>query len=334
MMNRRRKNITFALMLASMLVLMMVGCSTEETAYRGTDSANNLTASKPVIAATNVALQNMAAAIVGDFADVIRPQVQSHAQGGLDTQAVLRMQSAAVVLTNGPGADDASWLNLISLNESRVFATTSAEFELTDFIQVQDYRTVHSHGDEGEHSHPWLVPHCWLDPRLAAAQSLAVLNRLTEAFPDQETNFSANYQSLKQELASVEELAEKVGELIAARGITVIASDPRLLFFTRSLNSEDNYFLWFDPPEVPKAVEELNRRQPKGEQRLLLLCPNSAGSLAEQLPDATGIKTAIISLIEEGVEGGNTDGGNADPFVLKLRDNYLALKAAAEGMKD
>ena len=332
-MNTRVKHVAFAMVLAS----LVVGCSANETDYQGSGKANNAPDSKPIIAATNLALESMAKTIVGDFADVVRPRVELNSERGLDAEEVISMQRAAVVLTNGPGAEDAAWLNLISLNESRIFATTSAEFEFSDFIQVEDYRTVHSHGDEGEHSHPWLVPHCWLNPRLASAQSQGVLNRLIQVFPKQEATFSANHKLLKQELESVQEMVDEVGELIQSRGLTVIASDPRLLFFTRSLNTKDNYFLWFEPPEISTAIVELEKRKSQGTKRLLLLCPESTSLLAEELSNTTDIETATVNLIEE-VRTENQHAaeevGNSRGFVSELRANYQTLKTVVEGMSD
>ena len=328
MTNRRRNYVAFALLMAS----LVLGCSTKEAAYKDTGDADGSSESKPIIAATNFALQSMARAIVGDFADVVRPRVQLDPKGGLDVEEVIRIQKATVVLTNGPGADDAAWLNLISLNESRVCATTSEEFELSDFIQVEDYRTVHSHGDEGEHSHPWLVPQCWLNPRLAAAQSLAVRNRLIKAFPDQEADFTANHQSLQEALGWVEGLAGEVAELIEAKRIVVIASDPRLLFFTRSLKTEDNYFLWFEPPEPFKAIAEFEQRKTEDQKRVLLLCPSSAKPLAEELSESLGIAAATVSLIEESEESEGAT--NPLGYVKKLRANYDTLKTVVEGMED
>lgn len=322
-MNTRRKYIVLTLM----LVLALGGCSTNESTQHGAKNTDPLTESKPIIGATNLALESMAKAIVGGFADVIRPQVQSDPESGLNMDEVIPMQRAAVVFTNGPGADDAAWLNLISLDQSRVCATTSEEFELSDFIQVEDYRTVHTHGDEGEHSHPWLVPHCWLDPRLAGAQSLSIRNRLTKAFPDQEAVFAANHRSLKQELELVEKLADEVAELIKSKSLTVIASDPRLLFFTRALKLEDNYFLWFEPPETSTAIAELEKRTPQDGESLVLLCPPTARLLAEELSGSTEIATATVSLIEKAEEG-----ANAIKYIAELRKNYQTLKAVAEGM--
>jgi len=325
-MNRHREYLVLALM----LTLSLMGCSTSETTSGEAANAKPSTQTKPVIAATNFALQSMAKAIVGDFADVIRPQVQSSPQRGLDTEEVIAMQNADVVLTNGPGANDAAWLDLISLNESRVVATTSDEFELSDFIQVEDYRTVHSHGDEGEHSHPWLVPHCWLNPRLAHSQSLSILNRLIAAYPDQKETFSAHHKSLKQELQSVEALAGEVAELIQARNLTVIASDPRLLFFTRSLKLDDNYLLWFELPEASAAIDELEKRKPGGQAKLVLLCAQETCALKSQLEEATGAAVLPVSLIESA----EVEPDSARDYIAMLRENYQRLKSVAEGMTD
>ena len=327
-MNGRPKYFVLVLM----LILPMVGCSADQSGSEDAGTAAQKTESKPVIAATNFALESMAKEIVGGYADVIRPQVQD-AANGLNLEEVVSMQNAAVVLTNGPGADDAAWLNLISLNESRVHATTSDEFELEDFIQVEDYRTVHSHGDEGEHSHPWLVPHCWLNPKLAQAQSLSVLNRLIEVFPGEESTFTANHRSLKQELGAVEELAGEVAELLQSKKIRVMASDPRLLFFTRSLKLDDDYFLWFEMPEISEAIAELKKRKPKGQQKLLLLWAQreSSGSFRKSLADSTETKIVPVSLMEE---AGSAGSSSAREYTAALRDNYQVIKTAIEGMTD
>ena len=341
MMNSRRKCVAFTLMLA----LLAVGCSTKEKTKRDVGNTDATVETKPIIAATNFALQSMAEVIVGDFADVIRPRVQLEPKGGLNMEEVFRMQEATVVLTNGPGADDAAWLNLISIDQSRVFAATSAEFELSDFIQVEDYRTVHSHGDEGEHSHPWLVPHCWLNPRLAIAQSLGVCDYLIKKFPEQGSAFTANHRLLSQELELVEELAGEVRELIQSKRVTVIASDPRLLFFTRALGLPDDYFLWFEPPEISAAIAELEKRKLETEKKLLLLCPKSVGLLSDEWSNSTGIAIATVSLIEE-VEG-KSDGvlqseaaelgeaaelRDSQGFVSELRANFQTLKTVVEGI--
>lgn len=291
--------------------------------------ASDTTASKKtVIAATNTALQCLTKAIVGEAAEVIRPRVRGKSNSGLDTQEMLRLQAADLIVTNGPGADDADWMQLISLDTNRIHATTSDEFEISDFIQVQDYRTVHSHGDQGEHSHPWLVPHCWLAPKLAQAQSLSLLNRLTEEFPQHGQDFRQRYDALSGELNAVGDLAKEVAELLDSKHVHVVASDPRLLFFTRSLNLDDDYLLWFDLPEASDAITQLRKRTTDKPQTVLLWSQD-AGSIADPIAAATGVVMVRVGLIED--RDDSFDGGD---FVAGLRLNYENLKTAVRGMSD
>lgn len=313
----------------AVLLLPLMGCARNDQPHgtndaAGTTTENEVETSVPVLAATNVALKNMTKAIVGDYAEVIRPDVQTGSGTGLDTKEVLRLQAADLVVTNGPGANDAAWLDLVSLDASRIHATTGDEFALSDFIQVQDYRTVHSHGDQGEHSHPWLVPHCWLSPRLARAQSLSLLNRLIQEFPEQESVLHERYRALDKQLKELEALAEEMVVLLQANNINVIASDPRLLFFTRSLEMEDEYFLWFELPKASAAVAQLQKRV-SGNEKSLLLWAQDAGSLSDELAQATGVAMTRVDLIERDVSAN---------YVEALRGNYESIRTVVGELTD
>ena len=321
-----KKRRSFLIAATCIFIASVLGCGDSDSKVSSQTSTGNQASNKPLIAATNAALESMAKVIVGDFAEVIRPQVQAESGQGLNVEEVLRLQNADLVFTNGPGANDAAWLDLISLDTARVHATTSDEFELSDFIQVEDYRTVHSHGDQGEHSHPWLVPQSWLDPKLAKAQSLSMLNRLVKTFPAQESGFRQRYRDLKVQLGDLEELAAEVAELLKAKKVHVIVSDPRLLFFTRSLKLEDDYLLWFELPTSSTAIAELKKRLPAEKMNTLLLWAQEAGSLNEEIADGTGVESATISLIEGDKLDGDVD------FVDQLREDFETVKAALEGM--
>ena len=325
MIKQRWHHLATAVLLTLSLV-QLFGCGDSSQNIEDQSSVENQETSTPVIAATNAALASMTKTIVGEVAKVVRPQVEAESGQGLNVEEVLRLQDADLVFTNGLGANDAAWLDLISLDASRVHATTTDEFELSDFIQVEDYRTVHSHGDEGEHSHPWLVPQSWLNPRSAKAQSLSVVNRLAKTFPDQESGFRDRHRELEKELSHLEGVADDVAELIKAKKVSVIVSDPRLLFFTRSLKLEDNYLLWFDLPNSADAVSELRKRMADGKKKVLLLWAQDAGSLPREISDATDVESTRISLIEEEKFAG---GGE---FVTQLRQNFEMLKTALEGM--
>ena len=320
--------------LLMILTALVLGCGNSDLEVQTQSPAEINASTKPLIATTNAALKSLAKGIVGDYAEVDQMQIEAESGQGLNVDEVLRLQNADLVFTNGPGANDAAWLDLISLDPARVHGTTNDEFELTDFIQIEDYREVHSHGDEGEHSHPWLVPQSWLNPRLAKAQSLSILNRLVKNFPDQESEFRKRYRGLETQLIELEELAAEVANLLDAKKVRVIASDPRLLFFTRALKLEDDYVLWFDFPETDAAIAELKKRLPveNAQAKTLLLWAQDAGSLNDAVVEATGIKSAVINLIEDSHY--DSDAGNDVTYVDQLRKNLETVKAALEEMND
>ena len=106
-------------------------------------------------------------------------------------QEVRVLQSSDVLLTNGRGAPFATWLPKVTLDKEKIFETTR-NFELTDFIQINEHQIVHSHGNEAQHTHPWMVPHCWLNPRLALAQAREICEKLSLIYPDRADTFGEN----------------------------------------------------------------------------------------------------------------------------------------------
>ena len=74
---------------------------------------------------------------------------------------IANIQKADLIITNGPGIDYANWLIKVTLPDSKICATSEA-LSLQDFIKVKGVDIVHSHGPEGEHSHPFMVAYSWL----------------------------------------------------------------------------------------------------------------------------------------------------------------------------
>lgn len=302
-------------------MIVLAGCSGTVSHDKPSPPKPN----QPLLAATNGALADMTRFIAGDTAEVVCPHTQSSFDHELaaampPTEIVLRLQQAKIVFTNGPGADDAPWLNLVSLQSDRVHATTSDEFEISDFIQVQDFAMVHSHGDQGEHSHPWLVPHCWMNPQLAAAQSVSIRNRLILEFPQHQEVFRTNQSALAKELEELHQLSQEVGQLLQARRCTTIASDPRLLFFTRALNQPDHYFLWFDLPPSPQAANAL--KQATQTDNTMILWAQPPGQLAPALSKNDAVVNVVIDRIETDQPQG---------YLQRMRDNFQAVKNAVTG---
>lgn len=298
----RYLNSAATVLLITMSIVVAGGCNATNLENDGVTPETHA----PSVAATNAALASMTQSIVGDIVEVTCPNfpssVKREGPAAMPPMAeILRLQRSDIVFTNGPGADDAPWLNLVSIRSDRIHATTSDEFELSDFIQVHDFAMVHSHGDEGEHSHPWLVPHCWLNPRLAAAQSVSILNRLIREYPQHEKAFRSNQAAMSAELDELDTLAKGIGQLLRSRNCVTIASDPRLLFFTRSLNQKDNYLLWFDLPTAARATEDVKTKilQTKlPAENVMILWAQPPGELASSIGEANGIINVVIDRIE------------------------------------
>jgi zinc transport system substrate-binding protein len=298
---------------------ILSGCQTDASPSLPTPTTD----SRPLVAATNGALSDMARSLIGDVADVFCPDSKALTNENFEADQLIRLQQSEIIFTNGPGANDAQWLDLISLQNDQIHATTNDQFELNDFIQVQDYRTVHSHGDQGEHSHPWMVPHCWLSPRLAIAQSVSMGDRLVKLFPQHHDLIRKNQALLQSQLEDVITLAQATAKQIEAETITVIASDPRLLFFTRALNQTDNYFLWFDLPNAVKASAELRERLPKG--KVLMLWAEAPGELVAATAELKGVLNVVIERLDDDQPG---------QYLSLMRKNFAAVKSAIEGATD
>ena len=273
-----------------------------------------------VIATTNYPLQAITELIAGQDFNVWCPTV---------TQAVpardqlRKLQQSSGVFTNGPGADFSPWLDLVTIDQDKVFETTTDSFELSDFIQVAEHQIVHSHGDEGEHSHPWMVPHCWLDPRLVLLQAEAVRDRLSQQYPAYETTFHKNYlQSLEEPLLGLIQDNTKLTRRLNNTKETWVLSDPRLMFFARSLKMDAGHMLWFDLPEPALAVDQLQEKigDKKSAGEVWLLWAQDHGPLKDVVgPVARSVE---LDLIEQPLPG--------QTFLVRLRSNFDAVAAAAQ----
>ena len=214
----------------------------------------------------------------------------------------------------------------MTIEQDKIFETTTNSFELSDFIQVAEHQVVHSHGDEGEHSHPWMVPHCWLDPRLVLLQAEAVRDDLSRRYPEHEKTFRENYaQALELPLTALIQDNEQLARRLEATKERWILSDPRLKFFARCLGVDAEHLLWFDLPEPALAEEELREKidQKKATGEVLLLWAQDGGPLKDTLdPLARSIE---LDLIEQPLPG--------QTFLQRLRANFDVVAEAVGSNK-
>ena len=143
--------------------LAFVGCVQDAEKASGT-VGENLDSDFRVVA-VSYPLQYLTGRIAGDLVAVDCPVplgVEDPSQWKPSREAVLAMQSADLVIANGVGADYAKWLPKVSLPGSKLCRTATKGLSISDYIAVEDVSMVHSHGPEGEHSHPTMVSRTWL----------------------------------------------------------------------------------------------------------------------------------------------------------------------------
>ena len=178
-------------------------------------------------------------------------------------EQIIGIQNSDLLIVNGPNARYANWID-VSTIPLKLICKSCNLFSKGDTISVRDYQITHTHGPEGEHSHPYTVPYSWLDPSLAAKQAQAICIRLCEEYPDYKETFKNNESELIAELGKLTELARTNSE-----EVTVVSSSPQAKYLTRCLGLKDLHLLAFDnvtPDDLGQMEKSLE--QWIGEKRI------------------------------------------------------------------
>ena len=158
------------------------------------------------------------------------------------------LQAADLVVING--ATYESWLDSVSLDDSKVFDSTH---ELSESFIKTDDSVTHSHGPTGEHSHSGIGSQLWLDPRLAVGQAGSLEKYLVQSLPES-MRFDLRNQAIKlnDRLLSME--AEFVAKTDKCRGWSVITSHPVYQYLAERLEWQVHSMHW-EPNETPSDEE-------------------------------------------------------------------------------
>lgn len=172
-------------------------------------------------------------------------------------EVVSQMQSADLIIANGTGATYARWLATVSLPDSKIVNTASRALTLKDFIAVENKQIVHSHGPEGEHSHPVMASRPWLDPAIATKQSVFIASKLKKTYPDLSSQIDSNLKQLRTELANLDSEIRNLQE----SKLVVLTIDAKFKFLTRAIGADDET-LEFVESESTKFVAEVKKLRP------------------------------------------------------------------------
>jgi zinc transport system substrate-binding protein len=209
------------------------------------------------IYSVNYPLQYFAERIAGKHATVTFPAPEGvdPAFWAPDIETIGRYQQADLILMNG--ADYAKWAGKVSLPHSRL-VNTSRHFK-DQYLTATDTDTgTHSHGMEGEHSHPGVAFTTWLDFSLAARHASAIKDALVAKRPDFEKEIEKNHQALENDLLALDHKLKTIASATPERPL--LASHPVYQYLARRYSLNIKSVLW-EPDTFPSEEQWMELRQ-------------------------------------------------------------------------
>jgi zinc transport system substrate-binding protein len=197
----------------------------------------------------NYPLAYFAQRIGGEHIDVVFP-----VPGGVDpafwipdAKDIAGFQQADLILLNGAGY--AKWIKRASLPR-RKLVNTSAAFH-DQYISVRE-TVSHQHGPGGEHSHAGTAFTTWLDFSQAIEQARAIKQALEKKLPEKAETFGQNFQSMEQELDSLDQAMMAMVAKDPDR--LFIASHPVYQYLARRYHIKLVSVMW-EPEVIPDATQ-------------------------------------------------------------------------------
>lgn len=296
-----------------MIGVLVLGCSSA----RNSDSESATIENSKRIVAVSYALQYLTQRIAGESYEVEFPAASSPDPRNWKPtiDEIASMQRAAMIVVNGSGTEYAKWLVQTSLPQSKICSSCD-DLKLRELISVKDFQIVHSHGPEGEHSHPYMVPYPWLDPSIAIRQAETIAACLKKHWPEHAEQFESNLSSLKADLKQlIAELPKPQDETV-----TVITANPHLKYLTRAAGMDDVHLLWFDvPTEInwESARVDFEERAAGIRATRIFMTEPPAEPLAQYFADQ-GISVIQFNTLDQQPADGD--------FLTSMRQNIDRLK--------
>ncbi len=221
------------------------------------------------------------------------PEGGDPAQWKPSVDELLAMQGAELIFLNGAGYS--SWLDKVSLADSRLVVTSEAARE--QWIE-QEGQVTHSHGPEGEHAHSGYQFTTWMDMRLARVQAEAVAAALWERWPGKEAEYDRN---LEQLLADIDGLdAGYEAELARLADRQFIYSHPVYQYFERRYDAAGTSLHW-EPDAMPSDEQWRELVELAGEGALFVWEGEPDAAIAARMA-AMGIESVVIDPAENVAE--------------------------------
>ena len=293
-------------------MLLVIACTKTEQAPEESTSAD---ADKLIsIYVVNYPLHYFAERIGGEYVDVRLP-----APGDVDPAFwlpepgdIAGFQKADLIVLNG--AAYAKWISRATLPDKALVDTSSL---FSDELITIDSAVTHTHGPQGDHSHGDMAFTTWLDPTLALRQASAIRDALVELRPEQEEAFSESYQSLLNDLISLDEQTKQIAKGIGDRPL--LFSHPVYQYFIRRYNLNGVELHW-EPDQMPtdtmwRDLESLLAEHPA---RWMIWEAEPEPAVVARL-SASGIKSIVFDPVGNVPASGD--------YLSVIRDNTRNLES-------
>lgn len=326
-MSRSAVQLVFAI--SALSFCLLAGCP-KQTDQNKADSkpSPQPTESKPLIIAVSYPLEYLTQRIAGTDFDVRCPVPAGQAASTWrpNRDDIQMMQKAEMVVANGVGARFAKWLEMASIPAKKICNSATRGLSIKDFIEIDDVRFTHSHGNLGEHSHPTNCAYTWLNPEIALKQSKHIHDELARRFPDQAAEFAKRFAELTADLKELQAAFASIPQSAEAEFAAVLTAQPELKFFSRACNWDDLHLKWFEPPEAATAKTELeemlnfvsNRPTIKRNGKTLLLSTYEFPESLLKSIESYKVAVVVIDKLDVRPEKGD--------YLSVMRENVSKLK--------
>lgn len=226
-------------------------------------------------------------------------------------EAIARVQSAALILSGGPGASP--WGEAVPLPAARTIDSTA---NARSRFPPERQGVRHRHGGGAEHSHGASAAQAWLDLGLARLQARAVRDGLVRVRPESEATIDARWRELDAELSTLH------GEFAAvlAEAPALVASHPSYDFLAHAYDLDLGSVHW-EPEDLPDdaAFAEL----------AALAASRGASFMLWEAPPRpeVALRLATLGIVPVVVEPAGAADGSRD-FLAVMRSNLANLRAA------
>ncbi len=286
------------------LAVLMMGISVGHAAER-----------QLVVYTVNYPLKYFAERIAGSHAKVVFPAPRDvdPAFWTPTPEIIVAYQTADLILLNG--ADYAKWISKATMPQ-RKLVNTSAGFKdgyITTAVTVS-----HSHGPGDKHAHGATAFTVWLDFPQAALQAEAIKNALVRKQPESEQDFVRNYQTLEQDLLSLDKQMNTTLSGMSQRSL--FASHPVYQYFSRRYGLALKSLDW--EPDTPPSEPQWN----------ILKAMRDSHPAAWMIWENTPIVSSVLRLEQIGISSVVFDPcANTPPagdWLSVMRNNLKNLKTA------